>query len=194
MTRSIRLARFQAGQEMEGAEAALDRILAERGGGGALNARTTRPAPASRAKAADTAPRITQSDVNGAYARGVAQGIAQERTRVASVFAADASKGRERMCARLLTSPKGFSASSIIAELPNLGTDRSGSRGGSNVLARTALVRGSGNPAKAKAASDAWDKIHAEMGAEGAGGSKSTKSASAAWDQVYADLTKGAAR
>lgn len=187
MTDSIRLARFRAEQEVPGAEAALARIIGARGDI-PRDARSARSAPAPQAKTANTAPRVTQDDVNSAYARGVAQGVSQERARVTAVFASDASKGRERMCAKLLTSPKGFSASLIIAELPNLGASRGGSGVGSNVLTQCAMRRAP-NPAKAKAASDAWAKIYGEMGAEGAGGSKSTKSASDAWARVYADLS-----
>ena len=55
--------------------------------------------------------------------KAVAAAVAAERRRVASVFASPASEGRERVCADLLTSARGFSATSICAELPNLPTD-----------------------------------------------------------------------
>ncbi|HVR91455.1 MAG TPA: hypothetical protein VHG29_10230 [Novosphingobium sp.] len=66
---------------------------------------------------------------------------------MASVFASAGSHGRERVCATLLSSPKGFSAARIVAELPTLPTDREHAAG----------------PARDRAAIDAaWARAYAE--------------------------------
>ena len=48
---------------------------------------------------------------------------AAERRRVAAVFASAHSRGRERICATLLSHEKGWSAAEIIKQLPHLGMD-----------------------------------------------------------------------
>lgn len=48
---------------------------------------------------------------------------ADERERIRRVFAAEASKGRERLCASILTASEGYTAEEIIAKLPDLATD-----------------------------------------------------------------------
>ena len=80
----------------------------------------TMPAPragVSPAKHVAAAPVIragsSQSDIN----RAVATARAEERARIATVFAASASHGRERVCAELLASPKNFAAAAIAKEL-----------------------------------------------------------------------------
>ena len=49
---------------------------------------------------------------------------AEERQRLKTVFASEASKGRERLCASLLSANEGWTAGQIVAQLPNLSTDQ----------------------------------------------------------------------
>ncbi len=98
----------------------------------ALSAGTTSPRPAAVAPAKPVsapaqaslpitrAPQVTQADVNRAANMAAAQG----RARAEAVYASENSKGRERVCAKLLASPRAFSAQAIIKELGNLPTDR----------------------------------------------------------------------
>lgn len=105
------------------------------------------PAPVSAAapvpKATPAANRFTQADIDQA----VAKARDEERARVAMVFAAPGSHGRERVCATLLSSPKGFSGSLIVAELAQMPTDRE--QGG---VARNDV---------AAAGDDPWERIYA---------------------------------
>lgn len=52
-----------------------------------------------------------------------ARGTTAERKRFSDVFASAHSRGRERVCAELLTGSKTWSSKEIIAQLPHLPTD-----------------------------------------------------------------------
>lgn len=52
--------------------------------------------------------------------KAVAAARAEERQRIRSVFASDASRGREQLAANLLAAPEGWAASDIIAKLPTV--------------------------------------------------------------------------
>ncbi|MBB3862214.1 hypothetical protein GGQ88_003512 [Novosphingobium hassiacum] len=100
--------------------------------GGKLSAGTASPRPAAATPARRVsapaqasppivrAPQVTKADLD----RAVATAVAQERARAATVFASDKSRGRERVCATLLSSPHGFSAQAIVKELGSLPLDR----------------------------------------------------------------------
>lgn len=79
-------------------------------------AEPTAPKPASN-KATGTAPSKIQFDA------AEKRGVARERARIRAVFASEASHGRERLCANLLTTSDGWAAATIISKLPNLSTD-----------------------------------------------------------------------
>lgn len=129
------------------------------------------PAPSAKVPAANRVAgtaRFTQADIDAAFARGVAQ----ERQKVAAVFASPHSKGRERACAIGLTS--GMSAAGIIEVLEE---NALGARAESNAawdrvnadrLASDPHLR-SGNvttPAQSSAKSQArWDKANDRVAA-----------------------------
>lgn len=80
----------------------------------------------AKAAASTTAAKPTASQTSPAWAGQAARKIevdkarAAERERVRAVFASPASKGRERLCADLLSAPDGWSAAHIVAKLPTL--------------------------------------------------------------------------
>ena len=138
----------------EGDQQAIATLRAIASGGAPATATSARPAG------------LAQADVD----RAVSAGVRRERERVAAVYASEHSKGRERGCAALLSSDKGWSAAQIIAELPNLPTDRENAARNPAAKARSAAVweraqaLNSGQPVAADpkghhAASDAvWDR------------------------------------
>lgn len=140
---------------------------------------TTTAAPARPA----AANRITRDDVGAA--RITAR--AKERSRWATVFASEHSRGRERGCVALLTSDKNWSAEQIVANLPELPRDREGANSG----------------ARAAAADAVWDhanainqRDHADGGTATPGASgPAADSADAVWDRARAivDSTKAKA-
>lgn len=81
---------------------------------------STTPAAKRQASVARSAP-LPQASADMAGAACAAR--LAEQSRWMRVFAADASRGRERTCARLLADEAGWDAASILAELPNLPTD-----------------------------------------------------------------------
>ena len=115
----------------------------------------------------------SQSDVD----RAVAHAVTAERQRVATVFASSASFGRERVCADLLASHKGFSGSAICAELANMPTDRDRDR------QRAA--------AKSQKASAIWEKAIArnnhERGSAQSNDGTNDRSSNV-WDQAIAKV------
>ena len=96
------------------------------------------PAPAGSAagtmpaRRADTVPTRTASEPTSRYPylftqgdleKAVASARNEERARVAAAFNAEASHGRERVCATLLTSPHSFTGSAIASQIAQLPTD-----------------------------------------------------------------------
>lgn len=165
MSISSRLAAHRADNGDHTAAAALARIMAGRA------SRSADPTPAVAA-CPSAAGAFTQADIDRAVAQAVAvernntgRAIAAERARIAKVFGSEASKGRERMCATLLASPKGFAADDIIAELPGLSTGSAGA--GTNVLRKCALVQGSGDPTAMRTAAASWDKVYGDVSGTG---------------------------
>jgi hypothetical protein len=133
---------------------------------------------AAPAKAKATAkPKPSSARSTPAGIDQVKAAIAQERARIADVFASPASRGRERGCAALLASPKGWSAAEIVRELPHLPTDR-----------QTAANR------SAKRGDNVWSKVHntgAEEAAGKPGGAVRPEGADP-WARAYAAIGKGA--
>lgn len=189
------------GKHRTTAAEAIARIFAQRQG---QPIQTTAPASSSVSVSRSGA---SQADIDRAIAAGIdreragiaSAAAAQERARITAVFNSDASRGRERMCAKLLSGPRYFSASAIIAELPSLGTDASNfgrsraSSGRSPHQVRSqdlALVTGKGS----KAAGEAWDKAIASLpGANTKPSDASGRSNSSdVWDQAIARQFGGA--
>jgi len=142
---------------------------------------------AAPVKSSQSSPTMfTQADID----RAVARGVSRERARVAAVFAADASCGRERICAKLLTAPNGWSASAIVAELPNLGTDRSSGRQGAasnHVLRGSAVVQTSKKAASSRADAGAlWDQVIGERAAQNR---QSSADSDDLWDRAIAQIS-----
>lgn len=138
-----------------------------------------------------------------------------ERARVAAVFASAASHGRERVCATLLSSPKNWSASAIVAELALLPTDATvAGRGGfkaakakSPVASKTAVTTSAseswdrtwdrvlGQSAVPKSAANAsWDAAYDRAFGKAAPAAPVNAEASAAWDGAIANVSRGMAR
>jgi hypothetical protein len=112
-------------------------------------AAATKPVTAAKVPSGPNYPYLyTRGEID----RAVAKAVNEERGRMATVFAAGASHGRERVCAALLTSSKNFGADAIVAELPNLPTDEERAR---NIAA--------GSEANRQRAAQASTKARAEL-------------------------------
>lgn len=135
-------------------------------------------------KAASTAPGPASSASQANVLSAVSLAVSRERSRISAVYASPASKGRERGCATLLSSDKGWSASVIVAQLPLLPTDK----------AQEADKRKRGN-AKADAV---WDRANANIGRtappKSSAQSNAAPAAAAAsadpWERAYARIQK----
>lgn len=141
------------------------------------------------AAVASTAPRATATPAarSGAVAPATVSALAlklalqAERTRVATVFASAASHGRERVCATLLSSPKNWSASAIVAELPSMPNDATVAGRGGFAPARAKAPVAS-KPASTTSAGESWDRVwDRALGKEAA----PATAASATWDRAY---------
>lgn len=84
-----------------------------------------RKAAAAKANAAKPAakPAANASLVRAQTAEAEKRGVARERARFAAVFASSASRGRERLCADILTAPEGWTSTEILQKLPGMKTD-----------------------------------------------------------------------
>lgn len=153
-----------------------------------LSATTVSPSmPAPRASTAPAKPAasapvgltgFSQVDLD----RAVAKARADERARIATVFASSASHGRERACATLLTSHSNFSGAAIAKELAHLPTDAELDREKRQARADTASavwdhaiaangyvkpVAAEQSPVARSAASDAWERAIASISKQG---------------------------
>ena len=108
-----------------------------------LLAKGGEPAASPQAPAAQTG--FSQAHVNNA----VADGVKGERDRVATVFASEHSRGRERGCVALLTADKNWSAAEIVANLADLPTDKEGRANG---------------PEDRQKADDVWNRANSAIG------------------------------
>ena len=106
-----------------------------------------RPAAAASApKAATPTPAVSAGISKAERDNAVASAIANERARMAEVFASPASKGRERLAAKMLGGTSTMSAAQIVATLATMPTDAE---------------------AAGEANNHGWDKIYAELRREG---------------------------
>lgn len=139
----LRDLRIRAGVMARGQGTNLDSVLAGNS-----------PTGASAGKAAKS---FTQADMD----KAVAQAVAGERARIANVFASEPSRGRERVCAKLLAHAAGWSSKSIIAELPSLPNDSAVAARPGRTRKVTTIKKAASSPG---AAADSWDKAFAKLG------------------------------
>jgi len=116
---------------------------------------------------------ITQWDLTMARESASQTATTRERERWAKVFGSVHSKGRERVCATLLSAPKGWSADAILAELPTLPTDQQ---------------QAGSTPAAMAAADASWDRAYglaASSASTTPTAKPTTSTADAAWAKAY---------
>lgn len=129
-------------------------------------AKTIPAAAAKISPPAISSARFTQADMDRAVASAVAANTATERGRIASVFANEASYGRERGCITLLTSPKNFSTAMINTNLADMPRDNPRANVSTTHRVTKTAMGGSGKPqtpAEQAATTAQWDKVIASM-------------------------------